>query len=165
LLGRWFDNGTELELFGGQNLIGFTITPDAANNRYDIVPAARLETLSSNMTGSPYAAPTGDYSTPGGMSIDFGPADAGDTFVIFGSVNFATAEAARDISCNVTVNGTPVRTITGVPVPEDQTAVMYFHVAHVLASAGAAVFEAEFLASDADVEGISGTITVLRMPA
>lgn len=34
-LGRMFNNGTELEILGGINWIGFTITRDDANNRYN----------------------------------------------------------------------------------------------------------------------------------
>lgn len=37
LLGRLFDTGEELELLGGLNFIGFTITQDDANNRYNII--------------------------------------------------------------------------------------------------------------------------------
>lgn len=36
MFGRIFDNGTELELLGGLNFVGFTIAADTANGRYTI---------------------------------------------------------------------------------------------------------------------------------
>jgi hypothetical protein len=57
LLGRFFDDGEELELLGGNNFIGFTITPDLANNRYDIsvegafVASSRQVIAGAGLTG------------------------------------------------------------------------------------------------------------------
>lgn len=61
MFGVLSDNGTEIELLGGLNFIGFTITPDPTNNRHNISVAGAATTSdavtnNSSVTGATVTA-------------------------------------------------------------------------------------------------------------
>jgi hypothetical protein len=73
-LGRLLDNGTELELIGGLNFVGFTITPDTANGYYTItnpasatLPAGADDSLQRKASGTAFGTTAWIAQLAGGI--------------------------------------------------------------------------------------------------
>ncbi len=104
--GVLFDNGTELEMLGGLNFVGFTITPDAANNRHNI-SVSGAATSSDDVTNE--SGVTGDSVTEALDTLDANtPVAASDLANDSADVAGATVADALDaLYADITGGGTP----------------------------------------------------------